>query len=45
MGDLTKQERDIKSDPTMSAKEKRQALDEIRQDKIDLAKELSSARG
>jgi hypothetical protein len=45
MGDLTKQEREIKADPSMSAKEKRQALDEIRQDKIQLAKELSSERG
>lgn len=45
MGELTKQEREIKADPTMSAEEKRKALDEIRQDKIQLAKELSSERG
>lgn len=45
IGDLTKQEREIKADPTMSAKEKREALDEIRRDKIELAKELSSERG
>jgi hypothetical protein len=45
IGELTKQEREIKADPSMSAKEKRDALDEIRQDKINLAKELSSERG
>jgi hypothetical protein len=45
MGELTKEERQIKADPTMSAKEKRQALDEIRQEKINLAKDLSSERG
>ena len=45
MGELTKQEREIKADPTMTPEEKRKALDEIRQDKIQLAKELSSERG
>jgi hypothetical protein len=45
IGELTKQEREIKADPSMSAKEKREALDAIRQDKIQLAKELSSERG
>jgi len=46
MGDLTQQERDVRSDPKMSPQEKRRRLDEIRQDKIALAKDLSaSARG
>jgi len=45
MGELTKQERAIKSDPDLSGSEKRRLLDEIRQDKIELAKELSSERG
>jgi hypothetical protein len=45
MGELTKQEREIKADPSMTPQEKRKALDEIRQDKIQLAKELSSERG
>jgi len=45
MGELTKQEREIKADSSMSAQEKRKALDDIRQDKIDLAKELSNERG
>lgn len=45
MGELTKQERQVRADPTLSAEEKRKELDAIRQDKIDLAKELSSVRG
>lgn len=44
MGDLTKAERNVRSDGTLSGAEKRQALDEIRQMKIELAKDFSSAR-
>jgi hypothetical protein len=44
MGELTKQERTIRSATGISGKEKREALDEIRQAKIELAKEFSSAR-
>ena len=44
MGVLTKQERAIRSATGVSGKEKREALDEIRQAKIELAKEFSSAR-
>lgn len=44
MGELTKQERAIKGDPYMSGPEKRKMLDDIRQQKISLAKELSSER-
>jgi len=44
MGDLTKQERMIRSDPDLSGAEKREALDEIRQGKIELAKMFSNAR-
>jgi hypothetical protein len=44
MGELTKQERAIRSATGISGKEKREALDEIRQAKIELAKEFSSAR-
>jgi hypothetical protein len=44
MGDLTNAERAIRSDAGLSAQEKREALDEIRQMKIQLAKALSSAR-
>lgn len=45
MGELTKQERQIKADPSLSPQEKREQLDFIRQEKIDLAKTLSSERG
>ena len=45
MGELTKQERQVRADPSLSAKEKREMLDELKQQKIDLAKELSSVRG
>lgn len=45
MGDLTNAERVIRGDAGMSAQEKREAIDEIRQMKIQLAKQLSSARG
>jgi hypothetical protein len=44
MGDLTSQERLVRSDSTLSAGEKREMLDEIRKEKIDLAKSFSSAR-
>lgn len=44
MGDLTKQERAIRADSGMTGAEKREALDEIRQQKIEVAKTFSSAR-
>jgi len=44
MGELTKQERMIRADTSMSAKQKREELDAIRQDKIELAKSLINAR-
>jgi len=44
MGDLTKQERFIRADSGMTGAEKREALDEIRQQKIEVAKSFSSAR-
>ena len=45
MGELTTDERSIRSDPKLDPKEKRRLLDEIRQEKIALSKELSlSAR-
>lgn len=44
MGDLTSQERMVRSDSTLSAGEKRELLDELRKEKIDLAKSFSSAR-
>ena len=44
MGDLTKAERMVRADSTLSGAEKREALDEIRQAKIELAKDFSSAR-
>jgi hypothetical protein len=44
MGDLTSQERLVRSDSTLSAGEKRELLDEIRKEKIELAKSFSSAR-
>lgn len=44
MGVLTKQERAIRAATGISGKEKREALDEIRQMKIELSKEFSSAR-
>jgi hypothetical protein len=45
MGDLTNLERAIRSDPDMSAGEKRKELDEIKQLKIETAKYFSSVRG
>jgi hypothetical protein len=44
MGNLAKEERRIKSDPNMSAAEKRELLDMIKEEKIGLSKELISAR-
>jgi hypothetical protein len=44
MGDLTSQERLVRSDSTLSAGEKRELLDEIRKEKIELAKSFSSVR-
>lgn len=44
MGDLTSQERSIRSDSSLSAGEKREFLDELRKEKIDLAKSFSSVR-
>lgn len=44
MGDLTKAERSVRSDGSLSGAEKRAELDAIRQDKIALAKEFSNAR-
>jgi hypothetical protein len=44
MGDLTKAERNVRADGSLNGAEKRAELDAIRQDKIALAKEFSSAR-
>jgi hypothetical protein len=44
MGNLTRAERNVRSDSSLSGAEKRAELDAIRQDKIELAKEFSSAR-
>ena len=44
MGVLTQQERAIRADSGMTGVEKREALDELRQAKIELAKMFSSAR-
>jgi hypothetical protein len=44
MGELTKQERQVRSDNTLSGAEKRVELEKIRQDKIDLAKDLMQSR-
>jgi hypothetical protein len=41
MGELTKQERMVRSDNSLTGKEKREQLDEIRQAKIELSKMLS----
>lgn len=41
MGELTKQERMVRSDSSLTGKEKREQLDEIRQAKIELSKMLS----
>lgn len=44
MGQLAKEERMIKANPNMSGAQKRAELDAIRQDRIDLAKELVNER-
>jgi len=44
MGDLTRAERNVRADGSLNGAEKRAELDAIRQDKIQLAKEFSSAR-
>jgi hypothetical protein len=44
MGELTAQERQIRSNPDLTADKKRAELDKIRQEKIETAKEFSSAR-
>jgi hypothetical protein len=44
MGELTRAERNVRADGSLSGAEKRAELDAIRQDKIELAKEFSSAR-
>jgi hypothetical protein len=42
MGQLAKEEREIKADPTLSGPEKRKQLDELRQDRIAYAKDFIS---
>jgi hypothetical protein len=44
MGQLAKEEREIKADPSLSGPEKRRQLDEIRQERIERAKEFISER-
>jgi len=44
MGELARDEREIKSDPNLSGPEKRRQLDEIRKERIELSKELISER-
>jgi hypothetical protein len=44
MGELTKAERNVRADGSLTGAEKRAELDAIRQDKIQLAKDFSSAR-
>jgi len=44
MGELTKQERMVRANQSMSAQQKRAELDALRQDKISLAKDFTSAR-
>jgi len=44
MGDLTKAERAVRSNPNMSGAQKRAELDAIKQDKITLSKDFISAR-
>ena len=45
MGELNKQEREIRGNRTLSPSQKRKELDQIRQDKIDLAKDFRSSVG
>jgi hypothetical protein len=44
MGQLAKEEREIKSDPNLSGPEKRRQLDEIRKERIELSKDFISER-
>jgi hypothetical protein len=44
MGQLAKEEREVKSNPNMSGAQKRAELDAIRQDRIALAKDMLSER-
>ena len=44
MGELAKEEREVKADPNMPGTEKRRLLDEIRQERIELARDLISER-
>lgn len=44
MGELAKEEREVKSDPDMPGAEKRRLLDEIRKERIELARDLISER-
>jgi len=44
MGQLAKEEREIKSDPNLSGPDKRRQLDEVRKERIELSKELLSER-
>lgn len=44
MGQLAKEEREIKSDPGLSGPEKRRQLDEIRKERIELSKDFISER-
>ena len=44
MGQLAKEEREIKSDPNLSGPEKRRQLDEIRKERIEISKEFISER-
>jgi len=45
MGELNKQEREIRGNRTLSPSQKRKELDQIRQDKIDLAKDFRASVG
>ena len=44
MGQLAKEEREVKSNPNMSGAQKRAELDAIRQERIELAKDLINER-
>lgn len=44
MGELAKEEREVKADPDLPGPEKRRLLDELRQERIELARELISER-
>lgn len=44
MGQLAKEEREIKADPNLSGPEKRRQLEEVRKERIELSKELISER-